>query len=828
MSDTCIESVAFLNLLRPSGPWVLSAIVPDGAIETITATTVDDIRAFVTKHNGKRNLYYSVNPTRNVMDKKAAKVDIAAIEYLLADLDPKESETPEAAKVRYLAGLNELRPKPTAIIDSGNGIQVLLKLVEPIELADPIVITNKKGEQEKVFTEETAKLITDVENRVKNLMETLGSVAGTQNIDRILRLPGTINLPNAKKVKQGRTARPTKLIKFDITATCNPENFPAAAVVATPPPGSGNTNNQSITIDWTKVDHYAGWLTDVGVLPENFSLKGKMIVVHGGNLADLNFDLDRAGLLTKPYGSWSDVALGLAAILKHDGRFSNEQIAAALMCNLECNQHITTKMKNESAKRRAVERLILRSHEAPEQKKMLRSADEPNWRERRDDGGPSPSMHNARLAIDAIGVQCSYDTFHDKMLFGYKEDSTRHTVAQFLGEVSDHGVMSLRQLLSDRFGFDLTEKHVRDAIISLALQHCFDPVADMLDLAEASWDGVPRLDRMAVDYFNCEDTPFNRACTRKSMIAAVARVRQPGCKFDTIHTMEAPEGLNKSSAWRVLAGDENFSDESILGKSSREVQEQLAGVWIHECADLAGLTKAEVETVKAFASRQVDRARPAYGHFLKKQPRHSIEVGTTNATEYLQSQTGNRRFWPMKVLKAIDLEKLKADRLQLWGEAAHYQRQGESLTIDETLWAIAGAEQEKRRVKDPWEAILANMPIRTDTPQWDPEEKKYVAGNHRILHVFDDSNVTGRSQERVAGADLLTHVLKVPIGQQTRQHTMRLADVMKTLGWERASSGKVTIEGEQVRGYFRWVATAPSKASGLAKATPDEPSNPSE
>ena len=693
-------AVEFLKLLRPGGPWVLSAIVPDGAIETITTMTVDDIRTFVSRHNGKRNLYYSVNPTRIAMDKKAAKVDIAAIEYLLADLDPKENERTEDAKVRFLAGLDELKPTPTTIINSGNGIQVLLKLVEPIKLADPIIITNKKGEQERVFPEETAKLIADVEARVKNLMETLGSVAGTQNIDRILRLPGTINLPNAKKLKAGRVKCQTKLIKFN-GATCKLEDFPKAA--PRPPPGNddasenyagsgsknynnGNSNTGSArnasTIDWSQVDQHIGWLKSVDDLPKDFSLKGKMIVGHGGNLSDLNFDIARAGILTKPYKSWSEVAFALTAIFKHDGGFTNEQLAAALMCALECNQHIT-KIKNRTAMRRAIERLILRSHDAPEQKKMTRSVGEPNWRERRDDGGPSPSMHNARLAINAIGVECSYDTFHDKMLFGYKDDATRHTVEQFLGEVSDHGVMSLRQLLSDRFGFDLTEKHVRDAIVSLALQRCFDPVADMLDLAEANWDGVPRLDRMAVDYFNCEDTPFNRACTRKTMIAAVARVRKPGCKFDTIHTTEAPEGLNKSSAWRVLAGDENFSDESILGKNSREVQEQLAGVWIHECADLAGLTKAEVEAVKAFASRQVDRARPAYGHFLKKQPRHSIEVGTTNATEYLQSQTGNRRFWPMKVLKAIDLEKLKADRLQLWGEAVHYQRQGKSLTIDE-------------------------------------------------------------------------------------------------------------------------------------------------
>ena len=137
-------------------------------------------------------------------------------------------------------------------------------------------------------------------------------------------------------------------------------------------------------------------------------------------------------------------------------------------------------------------------------------------------------MHNARLAITAIGVECSYDTFHSKMLFGYKDDTTRHVVQPILGEVSDDGILGLRRLLSDRFGFDLTDKHVRDAVKSLALEHCFDPVADMLDEAEANWDGVERLDRMASDYLNCEDTPLNSACVRKTMIAAVARVRTPG------------------------------------------------------------------------------------------------------------------------------------------------------------------------------------------------------------------------------------------------------------------------------------------------------------
>jgi hypothetical protein len=92
----------FLMQLRPSRRWVLTAIVPDGTTETISARDEDTVSEFVSAHDGKRNLYFSVNPTRTSLTKKAAKTDIAAIEYIPADLDPKDDETPEAAKARYL------------------------------------------------------------------------------------------------------------------------------------------------------------------------------------------------------------------------------------------------------------------------------------------------------------------------------------------------------------------------------------------------------------------------------------------------------------------------------------------------------------------------------------------------------------------------------------------------------------------------------------------------------------------------------------------------------------------------------------------------------
>src|SRR5262245_284536 len=196
----------FLQKLRPGGPWISTAIVPDGPTVTSTAHTADQVEAFVREHNGKRNLYYSPNPTRAPLRKKAKKTDIAAIEYIHFDGDPRDDETLEAAKARYLKAIEQSGLKFTFGIDSGNGIQGLIRLTERIELG-PLV-------DGKLSPEDQAK-VDDVEARTKALTLRLGGDAGTQNIDRILRLPGTTNLPNATKLKKGRTECPTRLLWFN-------------------------------------------------------------------------------------------------------------------------------------------------------------------------------------------------------------------------------------------------------------------------------------------------------------------------------------------------------------------------------------------------------------------------------------------------------------------------------------------------------------------------------------------------------------------------------------------------------------------------------------
>ena len=415
------------------------------------------------------------------------------------------------------------------------------------------------------------------------------------------------------------------------------------------------------------------------------------------------------------------------------------------------------------------------------------------WREKRGTG-PVASFHNAKSGILAMGVTIRHDTFHDATIIGRKGDVITHDIRPLMGELSDPALLRLRDLFSNTYGFDVGDNHIYSAVKALAFDNCFDPVLDMIDEAKGTWDKTPRLDRMAPDYLNTEDTELNCVIMRKHMIAAVRRVRQPGCQYQIMVVLESDEGWNKSAAIRTIAGEENFSDENILGARGKEAMELLRTIWHHECAELTDIRKADVEHVKAFISRQWDMHRPAYGRMLVKQPRQSVEWGTTNDSEYLTSQTGNRRFAPMRVLKPIDIEKLARDRLQLIGEAAHYETQGESLVIPESLWPLARVEQEKRRIRDPWEDILADLP-------------DSIIGNDATRHIIV---YQADNRELVASTDIMTHVLKIPIAQQTGAMGRKVASAMLRNGWHRHDSGLVKINGKNARGYWRYGVSTPA------------------
>jgi predicted P-loop ATPase len=400
-------------------------------------------------------------------------------------------------------------------------------------------------------------------------------------------------------------------------------------------------------------------------------------------------------------------------------------------------------------------------------------------------GRPKSSLANAVIAIRALEIGVCYDLFHHEIKVTYKGEAK--TIRE--GLLTDDTISAIRSLINNTYKIDCGDNFTLAAIKEIAFSNAYDPVLDLLDECQGKWDGVKRLDTWTTVYLGCEDTPLHRAIGWLTLVAACRRARVPGCKFDQITVLEGPEGTNKSTAIRIIAGDDNFSDASIIGADAKEVQEQLDGVWMHENADLDGMRRAEVTKVKNFARRQVDRARPAYGRVREDHLRRSIEWGTTNEEVYLLSQTGNRSFWQLKTGK-IDIVALKRDREQLLGEAATYEAAGKSVVLDEGLRPAARIAQEQRRVTDPWEDVLVN----------------YFNNKPSAQGVIRTS---GDGYERVASADVLKLMLDIPYAQQISTHGQRLAQAMQRIGWERTPSGRVQINGRAVRGYRRWSAASP-------------------
>jgi predicted P-loop ATPase len=268
--------------------------------------------------------------------------------------------------------------------------------------------------------------------------------------------------------------------------------------------------------------------------------------------------------------------------------------------------------------------------------------------------------------------------------------------------LSDSDVIALH-LEAHALGLDVPKEFFGDCLTDQARQHGYHPVRDAL--AGLVWDRTPRLDNWLHRYAGATDSALTRTIGRLFLIAAVRRIRQPGAKFDQCLVLEGPQGAGKSSLACILAGEAWFTDCVDIGAEPKVIVEQTAGTWIVELAELSGIGNREVEQIKAMISRQVDRARLAYDKRVSDVPRQFVLVGTVNDSAYLRDTTGNRRFWPVRV-GTVDLEALRADRNQLWAEAAHYEAQGARLDLPAELWAEAAAEQESRLVVDPWQERL--------------------------------------------------------------------------------------------------------------------------
>lgn len=285
--------------------------------------------------------------------------------------------------------------------------------------------------------------------------------------------------------------------------------------------------------------------------------------------------------------------------------------------------------------------------------------------------------------------------------------------------IRDVDYSGVRNYIECAYGIVSSQK-VDDAMAIAVEQNRFHPIQDYLK--NLKWDGQQRIDTLLIDYFGSEDNLYTRASIRKMLCAAVTRVFKPGEKFDTALILVGPQETYKSTFLKKL-GRSWFSDtfNTVQGK---EAYEQLQGAWIIEMAELSGLKKAEVETIKHFITKTEDQFRPAYARTVESYKRQCVFFGTTNKDDFLRDPTGNRRFLPIDVrtefIKKSVAEDLTENEIdQIWAEAYSLYLRGEPLYMTGEEDKIAKIEQRKHSESDERRGIIEEYLNKEFPDNWD-------------------------------------------------------------------------------------------------------------
>jgi predicted P-loop ATPase len=328
---------------------------------------------------------------------------------------------------------------------------------------------------------------------------------------------------------------------------------------------------------------------------------------------------------------------------------------------------------------------------------------------------------------------------------------------------------------------------INDALLQVATENEYNPVKDYLQ--SLKWDNTPRIDALYQDYFGEQNTPYTRQVSRKSLVAAVARVMNPGIKYDEMVVICGPQGTYKSTFVSRLGGAWAAA-LMVSFDDPKAVAEVIQGNWIIEIPELSGMSKADTNTVKQMISQNCDEYRAAYARRSEKHPRQCVLFGTTNDNDYLKDPTGNRRFWPIDYHEKPRLnvwEDLTPEKVnQLWAEAVIYWQTGEPLTLSPEAEKEAEERREGHTERDDYEGQIIEFLDRKVPSNW---MKMDPAAREMFLNgAMQDTEIELVHRDRICVLEVLHECLGWRSGWTIRQQdSRRIARILDRVpGWEKA------------------------------------------
>lgn len=357
------------------------------------------------------------------------------------------------------------------------------------------------------------------------------------------------------------------------------------------------------------------------------------------------------------------------------------------------------------------------------------------------------NVHNATLALTRQSALClCYDEFLGKTLVQWRDDNKPRPM-------TDEDV-TRTQIELQRMGMkSISSTATCDAMKLVSRENTRNCVADWLNGLE--WDKTKRLSLLMQSGFGTPAERYYVRAGRNMLIAMVARALYPGCQVDEAIVLEGPQGSLKSSALRIIGAE--FFAELTAHPNTKDFEQQLAGVWLGEFAELNALRRTEdISRLKQFITNRIDHLRLPYARAPVDLPRRVVLCGSTNESEWLHDPTGGRRFIPVEVGR-INLEWLKSNREQLFAEAVHLYKAGRN-------WH-----------RYPKEETLALQEARTPDDPWTPRVRDYLYGRAEVVDL----------------SEVMTWVLSIPTERQTKANSTRLGVTLRKLGCVQQSRRRV-------------------------------------
>ncbi|MCM1315817.1 MAG: toprim domain-containing protein [Alistipes senegalensis] len=340
----------------------------------------------------------------------------------------------------------------------------------------------------------------------------------------------------------------------------------------------------------------------------------------------------------------------------------------------------------------------------------------------------------------------------------------------------------------------------------IADDHSYHPIKEYLE--SVRWDGKTRIKSVFTDFLGATGNIYTQSVAVVTFVGAVARIFEPGVKFDTCTVLVGKQGTGKSKFIGKIAVNPEWFTDGVTTFDGKDFYESIQGKWIIELGEGTAFQKSIKERSKQAIASQHDFYRRPYGRNPEQRPRQCVFLGTTNNYDFLKDETGDRRYYPIdvnipKATRSIDKDFTPEYVSQLWAEALQLYKNGQCIYIqDSQVLALAEQEQRKHFDQSPLQSDIFNFLEIPITQNWYNES---LESRRDYINTYQNGNTSAGAyrRDRVSVKEIACELYGYELNQPIeRKMSLEIARTLTALGWNKTGKTEWIKPYGNVKVYY--------------------------